>query len=208
MDILVVDDHALVRDGLSQVLVALADAVVVRQAATVGEALLLVDKGPRFQLVLVDLTLPDGDGLDVVAAFAGAEPRVPVVVLSGSEEPAASERALAAGAMGFIPKSSPTAILVQALKLVLAGGVYAPPPSSSSEAYSVRATSDRDGALTPRQQVILTELASGRANKSIAHDLGISEATVKAHVSAIFRVLGVSNRTQAVRAGQSLGLIE
>ncbi|MEX2480135.1 MAG: response regulator transcription factor [Gammaproteobacteria bacterium] len=208
MDILVVDDHALVRDGLSQVLAALADAVVVHQAATVGEALALVKEGSRFQLILVDLALPDGDGLEVVAAFAGGEPRVPVVVLSGSDEAASSARALAAGAQGFIPKSSPTAILVQALRLVLAGGVYAPPPSSPHPPARTHGYGDGQGALTPRQQGILAQLASGQANKSIAQDLGISEATVKAHVSAIFRVLGVSNRTQAVRAAQSLGLIE
>jgi len=203
MDILIVDDHALVRDGLSQVLNALDAAVNVYQAASVEAALAQVEDGPAFDLVLVDLALPDGDGLDLVAVLADRSPRVPVVVLSGSADAAASEQALAAGAMGFIPKSSPTAILVQALKLILAGGVYAPPASRLIDA----ARADGNAGLTSRQQAILEQLAAGRANKQIAHDLGISEATVKAHVSAIFRAFGVSNRTQAVRAAQARGLV-
>ena len=125
------------------------------------------------------------------------------MVLSGSADPAASELALAAGAMGFIPKSSPTAILVQTLKLVLAGGVYA--PSASRLTDPSRAAGN--AALTSRQQAILEQLAAGCANKQIAQALGISEATVKARVSAIFRAFGVSNRTQAVRAAQNRGLV-
>lgn len=205
MKVLIVDDHALVREGLAQVLGILAADVEVHQAASVRSALACARALRVLDLALIDLALPDGDGLELVRACKGQFPGLMAVVLSGSEEAGIAQQALAAGAVGFIPKSAPTAVLLPALELVLAGGLYMPPDLTPAVA-AARSTAS-GGRLTQRQQAILIGLSVGATNKHIAMELGISEATVKAHVSAIFRVFGVSNRTQAVRAAQDLGLV-
>jgi DNA-binding NarL/FixJ family response regulator len=202
MQIIVVDDHALVREGLAQVLSALDGTVEVHQAATVQEAIERVDALDTLDLALIDFALPDGDGLELIARFKQTHPTVVIAILSGIQDAALAQQTLAAGAVGFIPKSAPTAVLINALKLVLAGGLYVPPELGAS----ARVAGVTEG-LTERQLAILVRLALGKSNKTIAHDLGITEATVKAHVSAIFRALGVSNRTQAVRAAQARGLV-
>lgn len=205
MDILIVDDHALVRDGLALVLESLDERVVVHQADSIAATRAFVAAGGTLDLALIDVTLPDGDGLDLVAALLRRWPEAAIVALSGVEDPLAAQRALAAGARAFVPKSSPTPILLQVLRLVLAGGTYTPPASLTA---SPLARESGQTSLTSRQLVILEQLAAGHANKQIAHRLGITEATVKGHVSAIFRALGVSNRTQAVRTAQRLGFVD
>lgn len=204
MKVLIVDDHALVRDGLGHLLQALDDdTVAVIEAATVSDALACAAATPDLDLALVDLNLPDRHGHELVAALVAQCPLLPTVVLSASEDPGDIEQVLAAGALGFVPKSSPTPILVQALRLVLAGGIYVPPALMRAAA---RAEAPSPHALTERQTAILRCLVDGHSNKAIARELGITEATVKAHVSAIFKALGVSNRTQAARAARELGI--
>ncbi len=204
MKVLIVDDHALVRDGLGHLLQALDDdTVAVIEAATASDALACAAATPDLDLALVDLNLPDRHGHELVAALVAQCPLLPTVVLSASEDPGDIEQVLAAGALGFVPKSSPTPILVQALRLVLAGGIYVPPALMRAAA---RAEAPSPHALTERQTAILRCLVDGHSNKAIARELGITEATVKAHVSAIFKALGVSNRTQAARAARELGI--
>ncbi len=206
MKVLIVDDHALVRDGLGHLLQVLDDdAVEVLEAATASDALACAATTPDLDLALVDLNLPDRHGHELVAALVAQCPLLPTVVLSASEDPRDIEQVLAAGALGFVPKSSPTPVLVQALRLVLAGGIYVPPALMRAAA---RAAAPNPHALTERQAAILRRLVDGHSNKVIARELGITEATVKAHVSAIFKALGVSNRTQAARAARELGIGE
>jgi len=204
MKVLIVDDHALVRDGLGHLLQALdEDPVEVVEAATASDALACAAATPDLDLALVDLNLPDSRGHELVGALVAQCPLLPTVVLSASEDPNDIEHVLAAGALGFVPKSSPTPVLVQALRLVLAGGVYVPPALMRAAA---RAAAPSLRVLTERQAAILTRLVDGHSNKAIGRELGITEATVKAHVSAIFKALGVSNRTQAARAARELGI--
>jgi DNA-binding NarL/FixJ family response regulator len=128
---------------------------------------------------------------------------LPIVVLSGSEDRADMRRALNRGAMGFIPKSATAPVMLSALRLVLAGGVYVPPAMVES---SGSADDCAQRVLTPRQIDVLARVIEGQQNKAIAAALGLSEATVKAHVTALFKTLNVRNRTQAARAAERLGL--
>ncbi|MEQ8663643.1 MAG: response regulator transcription factor [Gammaproteobacteria bacterium] len=208
MKILIVDDHALVRDGLAHLLRSLADgdAAEVLEAATASDALAWAAATPDLDLALIDLNLPDRPGGELLDELVARFPLLPTVVLSASEDAAHVERVLAAGAMGFVPKSAPTTVLIQALRLVLAGGIYVPPMLARPTPAPPPVCAGR--ALTARQLAILTRIVEGASNKTIGRELGISEATVKAHVSAVFRTLGVSNRTQAARAARDLGIGE
>jgi DNA-binding NarL/FixJ family response regulator len=175
---------------------------------------------PDTDLVLLDLHLPDQDGLQVLATVAQRHPSVAVVMLSGDKDPATIHQALAAGAQGFIPKTETREVLSSALALVLAGGVYvptaalraAPPPSApdpqtASNAAHLPATMAANAlGLTERQLDVLALLMEGKNNKLICRALDLAEPTVKNHVSAILKALGVSSRTEAVLAVTRLGL--
>ena len=212
MKILVADDHALFRDGLRYLLGQLGAPVEVFEAKDGAGALELVEVHPDLELVLLDLAMPGIDGLAGLRLLRARCPAVPVVILSGSEEPADVRQALDAGALGFIPKSSTSQVMLNALRLVLSGGAYVP-PSYLERAQSVRvplAASSVDSlGLTPRQLDVLRLLGQGHSNKEIARVLDLAEGTVKLHISAILRALGVNNRTRAVvAAARLLGLAE
>jgi DNA-binding NarL/FixJ family response regulator len=163
--------------------------------------------------VLLDLKLPGVNGMDALRALREAVPAAPLVVLSGEEDPHVVREAIERGAMGFIPKSSTPEVLIQALRLVLARGVYLPPtvldsraapaPGASPQADSAAA---RLLGLTPRQADVLRCVIQGKPNKIIARELDISEGTVKAHLSSVMHALGAHNRTEAVYAAAKLGL--
>lgn len=197
LTILLADDHALFRAGMRHVLRELRDSVVIFEAKDGVEAVSLADQKAGLDLVLLDLAMPQMDGFAGLEALRQRVPRVPIVILSASENAHDVRAALDAGAMGYIPKSSPAPVVLSALRLVLAGGVYVPPvmvrPSASK---SMRATAGSD-ALTPRQTEILRFLEQGKSNKEIARTLALTEGTVKQHVSDILNALNVSNRTQA-----------
>jgi DNA-binding NarL/FixJ family response regulator len=214
--ILVCDDHALFRDGLARVLVDLDPEAELLEADSAAEALKRVAAHPELDLVLLDLQLPDADGLSVLDQVGERFPVVPVVVVSSSERPEDVRSALDKGALGFIPKSTRGEVLLGALKLVLSGGVYVPPlmmeaVSQAEPSHTPReraSRSDGAAALTDRQLEVLRLVVRGLTNREIGEVLGIGAATVKTHTLAIYAALDVTNRAEAVMAMRDLGLEE
>ena len=215
MKVLVVDDHPLIREALRQVLRALAKNIELLEAGSATEALAAADKCDGLDLILLDLTLPGRDGYEVLRELRERYPSYPVVVLSASDQSEVVMRALDAGAMGFIPKTSSNEVLLGALRLVLSGGVYLPaevlrhspaPVLVSRSAAAAAGTGYRDLGLTERQAQVLALVVQGKPNKIICRELNLAEGTVKIHVTAILKALGVANRTQAVIAVGRLGL--
>lgn len=213
MKVLVVDDHTLIRDALRGVLEQLRDDAVVVEAADAREAVRLVEHHPDLELVLLDLLLPDGSGFDVLATLRERHPAVSVVVLSARKDRDEITRALALGALGFIPKSARREIMLGALELVFSGGVYVPPeilepgrpePSGALPDPVTPETSLAGLGLTERQIEVLGLMMRGKSNKAICRELDIAEPTVKNHVGAILRAFGASNRTEAVIAAGAL----
>lgn len=214
MKVLVVDDHPLIRQALLVVLRQLDSDLEVLEAGACHDALALAESNNDLDLVLLDIHLPGVSGLDALQSFRERVPAVPVVVISASEDPDDVTRALDSGAMGFIPKSQSSQVMINALRLVLAGGVYLPPemvrhaPRSGAArtAPPASGTSYRDIGLTERQAQVLALLIQGKPNKLICRDLDLAEGTVKIHITAILKALKVSNRTQAVIEVSRLGL--
>ena len=204
MKILLVDDHTLFRAGMSHVLRQLDEDVQIFEAGSVAEARATLAAQPGLNLALLDLYMPDGHGSAALASITQQYPALPVVVLSGSDKREDMQRALDAGALGFIPKSVTPAVMLSALRLVLAGGVYVPAQLVQAPDTAGKAGSAPESGLTPRQIEVLAGVIEGKSNKAIAQQFGITEATVKAHISALFRALNVSNRTQAARAADAL----
>lgn len=211
--ILIADDHPLFRTALAQAVAALDEASEVLEAGSLGAALALLDARRDIDLVLLDLHMPDSHGLMGLATLRAAHPAVAVAMISADDEPATVRRALAYGAAGFIPKRSDGAQLHAALRTLLEGGEYLPAELARAlDALPAGDDDDRTAArlaqLTPQQFKVLTLVAEGRLNKQIADALGISERTVKAHLSALFEKLYVRNRTQAGVLLRSLQLRE
>jgi len=214
MKFLVVDDHALIREAMRGVLVELQRDAVVLEAGTCGEAMALIQQHPDLSLMLLDLKLPDRDGFDVMAELRENHPALSVVMLSAFNDRDNVLKALDGGALGFIPKTGSRDVLVSALRLVLAGGVYIPPDildrtPATAEPGQVAAPGRRPSpaelGLTGRQVDVLTLMMQGKSNKLICRALDLAEPTVKNHVSAILKALDVSNRTEAVLAVAALG---
>jgi len=210
MNILVVDDHPLYRSGVVYTLQNAGMDVNVIECSLLEMAFQRLDDGLQADLMILDLQMPGYAGLDSVRAMRSRRPEVPVLVLSGSEDPAVVRECIELGAFGFLPKSAPAEQFHAALSLVLAGGVYLPPTSLSVGAQATRAQQDawsRLGAhLTERQRQVLLGMVQGKPNKVIARDLGLSDTTVKSHVAHILDALVVSNRTEAVYALARAGL--
>ncbi len=210
MKILLADDHDLFRAGLSMVLRELEADTELLQAATLTAALQCAEATPDLDLALLDLNMPAMDGVVGLKQFRNRFPDVPVTIVSGSDEPADAQAALDAGAAGFIHKSTAPSVMLSALRLILAGGVYIPPHlfqrMTVKEAVPTQGQKSWNNGLTVRQKEVLHLLADGKPNKVIARELDLSEGTVKIHLSAIFRVLDVNNRTEAVLAAQRLNL--
>jgi DNA-binding NarL/FixJ family response regulator len=218
MKILIVDDHPLIREGLANVLRELDNDLAVIEAENAAEALAAIARADAISLILLDLVLPGVDGLSLLTQVREARPEVPVVVLSGNDNPQIVRQAIDCGAMGFISKRSATPVLVSALKLVLSGAVYIPPQALAAEApaappnwtaeHSMVGPSPTlaDLGLTGRQLDVLTHLVQGKPNKVICRDLGLAEGTVKTHITAILRALNVSSRTQALFALSKMGV--
>jgi two-component system nitrate/nitrite response regulator NarL len=212
MRLLVVDDHPIVREGLAAFLEQLGPDTTVLQAGDASRALALAAEHSDLDVVILDLALPGLNGMSAIAEFGRVRPELPVIVLSASEDARAAREALAQGALGYVPKSASRQTLVSAIKLVLNGEIYVP-PLILSEAGAQKPMSQCAGAsparpiLTDRQIDVLRRLSAGQSNKTIARDLDLSEKTVKAHITAIFRALNVVNRTQAAAAGRGAGLV-
>jgi DNA-binding NarL/FixJ family response regulator len=215
--ILVVDDHHLIRDGLRPLLEELSDgqAVQVFEAATLAEGLEVARREPDLDVALVDLGLPDAQGYESISTLRTQHPSVPVVVMSGEDEPRVVREALDHGAIGFIPKSSGSRVILGALRLVLSGGTYIPREAiggdlkKTTPARDVGAPAHNDEpvlGLTPRQAQVLKLILAGKSNKAIGRDLDLAEGTVKNHVAAVLKALDVTTRTQAVIAAARLGI--
>ena len=217
MEILVVDDHALIREALRGVLKEVNGEAIVLEASSCGQAMQVIAEHPRLDLILLDLNLPDRDGFSVLTELGERYPAISVVVLSAQQDSASVAKALDLGAMGFIPKSGRREVMLSALQLVISGGVYIPPeilargepsPAQQDEKRPVHdrpAVSPADLGLTERQVEVLALMMQGKSNKAICRALNLAEPTVKNHVTAILKALGVSNRTEAVIAVGKLG---
>jgi two-component system nitrate/nitrite response regulator NarL len=218
LKVLVIDDHPLVQEGVSAALETLADDVTVMSARDGEQGLGLAAENPDLDLVLLDLALPGISGFNLIGKLHEKLPSLPVVVLSALEDPENVRHAINAGAMGFVPKSAATKVLIEVLQQVLEGNVTVPLALQSSGPPVSHALPGATGdspaggepdvaLLTLRQLEVLSRVCQGKTNKQIATELGLSEKTVKAHVTAIFKVLGVVNRTQAVLVARRVGMI-
>lgn len=198
--VLIIDDHPLVRDGLRSVIAISFDSCEIFEAAGMDEAIATLEKQDNFDLILLDLNIPDVRRLDGLRLLRERFPILPVVMVSGAFDRAIVQEALAAGAAGFIPKSLKRSAIVDALHRVVSGEIYLPEVLGETTAPSGEEAdiARRIDSLTPQQKTVLSHLVQGRLNKQIAHDLGVSMTTIKAHVSAILQKLGVLSRTQAV----------
>ncbi len=215
MKVLVVDDHALVRDALRGVLRELREDASVVEASDWHQANRQIENAPDFDLVLLDLGLPDRDGLEILGELRERYPAISVVVLSARHDRESVASALDLGAQGFIPKSAPREVMLSALNLIFSGGMYIPPeilasprpaPTRTAEPeVSGRPTSGTDLGLTDRQLEVLALLMQGKSNKAICRTLDLAEPTVKNHVTAVLRALNATNRTEAVIAARARG---
>jgi DNA-binding NarL/FixJ family response regulator len=220
--ILLVDDHPLFREGVALLLRRLSDDLQIREASTCEQALESCAANADIDVVLLDLNLNGRPELGGLVDFRERVPHVPVVVMSSTDDEITVRRAIDHGAMGFIPKSSTSDVMLSALRLVLAKGIYLPPNILGRGAdTSVRATTGRyvdrrpaseegitprDLGLTARQAEVLRLVLQGKPIKLICRELSLGEGTIKAHVSAVLRALNVTSRTQAIVAAHRLGL--
>lgn len=203
--ILLVEDHALMRECLSLLMTQRLPGVAWREAGTFNQALQVLTAEPDIDLVLLDLDLPDSRGMSTLVRWRQLSPRVPVVVLSASDDEAHVLAAIDHGAAGFMPKTVDSQQLARGLERVVAGEVVVPLLAD------VRGVAEPVGAavalaLSDRQLDVLRLLVEGRSNKDIGRELALSESTVKTHLQAVFRKLDVTSRTQAVLAVARLGL--
>jgi DNA-binding NarL/FixJ family response regulator len=205
--IAIVDDHPLFRDALNQALKSALKSLETVEAGSLDELAVLLGKGRDIDLVLLDLNMPGVQGFSGLLYLRAQYPQLPVAIVSASEDPATIRRAIDFGASGFVPKSQPVEQIRAAVQGILAGDIWTPPEIDISDAGN---SADEDliarlAKLTPQQVRVLMMLAEGLLNKQIAYELGVSEATIKAHVSAILQKLGVDSRTQAVIAMNRVG---
>lgn len=210
MKILLADDHPLFREGVKHVLMLLGEEVEIVDAHDYPTLFAEAAANPDLDLVLADLYMPGMGGHEGIAEFRDQFPDTPLVIMTASESRADARRALASGALGYVLKSSPSQEMLDALIRVLDGGIYIPPllegDEQSDGPLSLMPLSSQGIRLTHRQLEVFKLLLQGKTNKTIARELDLSEGTVKIHVAAIFKALGVSNRTEAAIAAQRFGL--
>ena len=207
--VIVADDHPLFRTAIKEALEAEQGQTNFLEASSFESLQALVDEQKEVDLVLLDLHMPGVSGFAGLVYLCKRYPSVPVVIISANEDPVVIKRALEHGAAGFIPKSSSIDTITQAISAILMGELWVPPKTASSlpgNNVSELELADRMAQLTPQQFKVLMMISQGLLNKQIAFELSVSEATVKAHVTAIMNKLGVSTRTQAVLAANQLSV--
>ncbi|MBI1422217.1 MAG: response regulator [Gammaproteobacteria bacterium] len=207
LKILIVDDHALFREGLAHVLHGLGEETIILEAGNVDRAVQDAAAHPELDLVLLDLNMPGQDGFTALDIFTRQYPALPIVILSASTHRSDIQRCLDAGALGYIPKDTTSTVMINAIRLVLSGGIYTPPSLVQVEDETADSAETNGNGLTPRQMQVLHLLVQGCSNKEIAAEMALAEATIKMHISSILKSLGVSNRTQAAMAAEKLGLV-
>jgi DNA-binding NarL/FixJ family response regulator len=207
--VLIADDHPLYRDALRAIVPQALPCASVSEAGCQSEVFACVTSDAAFDLIVLDLNLPGAAGLSCLRHVRETAPLTPIIVVSGNDEPATMSDVVLAGAMGYVTKSSPRQVLVDAIKAIMSGGTYLPAAAiialrraQAAEAPASKAPLPNE--LTSRQKRVLTLLAEGLSNKQIARDMQISEITVKAHVSLILKKLGVANRVQAAMEARKL----
>lgn len=223
LNVLIVDDHFLFREGLAVLIRKMHDSTNVYEASDGKEARAVLEPEPELDIVLLDIGLPDINGMTLLQALKSEHPEIPVAMLSGEYDSALIQEALHTGASGFITKNASFDVLYHAINLILSGGIYIPPEllenpllQSDGPAHDMKRTSsqaepsesaDVGYRITDRQKDVLSQMAKGLSNKEIARALDMSPSTVKVHVAAILREFDVKNRTQAVTLGREYGLI-
>lgn len=212
MKILVVDDHTLIREALRGVVADLESNATLFEASDGRQAMHLIAEHSDVCLVLLDLNLPDRDGFSVLSELRERHPEIAVVILSGAPNRDSVVKALDLGAAGFIPKTGQREVMMSALQLVLAGGIYIPREILGHEqgfqdlrTATQSPVAPADLGLTERQIEVLALIMQGKSNKAICRVLSLAEPTVKNHVTAIFRALKVTNRTEAAIAACKFG---
>lgn len=204
--LVIADDHPLFRGALREAVTGVMEKVEIAEAGTFDDVVALLDRGGDIDLVLLDLAMPGVRGFSGLMYIRAQYPSVPVIVVSANDDPAAIRRCMEFGASGFIPKTLSVEAMREAISGILNGGVWTPADvdlSAGSDAETA-ALMARMATLTPQQVRVLMMLSEGLLNKQIAYQLTVSEATVKAHVSAILQKLGVESRTQAVIAAAKI----
>lgn len=206
--VLVADDHPLFREALRNAVARALPTATIHEAESVDALYALIERESDADLLLLDLNMPGAHGFSALVHLRAHYPQLPVMVVSAREEPAVMRRALDHGAVGFLPKSADAGTLGEAIEAVLAGDRWAPAsalkaPAAGAEEHDA---AQRVRDLTPQQFRVLQMLGDGLLNKQIAYELGVSEATIKAHMTAILRKLGASNRTQAVLIAGKLAI--
>jgi DNA-binding NarL/FixJ family response regulator len=204
--LVIADDHPLFRGALREAVAGLLQHVEIAEAGTFDDVVGLLEQGGEIDLILLDLTMPGVRGFSGLMYMRAQYPSVPVIVVSANDDPGAIRRCMEFGASGFIPKTLGVDDMRAAIRRVLDGGLWSPPDvdlavGADAETGGLMA---RMATLTPQQVRVLMMLSEGLLNKQIAYQLGVSEATVKVHVSAILQKLGVESRTQAVIAAAKI----
>lgn len=217
MKFLLVDDHALFREGLRYVLHQLPETSEIMEAGSFPDGLLIAEQHPELDLALLDLNMPGSEGAISIRYFHQRYPHIPVMVVSSEEDRCIMERVMDYGAMGYVCKNSSAQVMLGAVGLVLSGGLYIPQQvmrgGLSIARSEVRQHHDRrrlhtnEYGLTSRQMDVLGHLAAGLSNKQIAAVMNLAEGTIKIHVAAVYQNLRVSNRMEAVRVAEKLGLV-
>jgi DNA-binding NarL/FixJ family response regulator len=206
--LVIADDHPLFRGALREAVAGLFDQVEISEAGSFDDVAAILERGGEVDLILLDLTMPGVRGFSGLMYLRAQYPSVPIVVVSANDDPAVIRRCMDFGASGFIPKTLGIDAIRDAIGCIYRGGIWMPPDADlgqGSDAGTAELMS-RLASLTPQQVRVLMMLSEGLLNKQIAYELGVSEATVKAHVSAILQKLGVESRTQAVIAASRIEL--
>ena len=224
MKVLIADDHALIRQGMVHALKDNSIADVIVEAEDKESVLAQLTKHDDVDVILLDLFMPGARDFDLLVLLCNTYPDIPVIVVSAAEEPAYMRKSIDLGASGFIPKSAPMEIMLSAIVLVNNGGTYIPAdmmqekytPAAVPQSLSIDISEVEENekivkaaeALTRRQKQVLELMAKGMANKEIARELGVSEHTVKIHVTAILRLFNASNRTEVVVKAKNAGIVQ
>ncbi len=212
--VLIADDHPLARDSLHQIIIRTLPDALIAEAATADEVRTRLSRNPSINLLLLDLMMPGTSRFELLEQTCEAYPELKILVLSASESPYHKRKSLDLGASGYVTKTEPPDEIVNAIRVVVAGGIYLPEefldtgisPGENNRTAGTNASLSMP--VTPRQAEVLSLAGQGKSNKAIARDLNLTENTVKIHMAAILRAFDAKNRTEAVMAARRLGLIE